>query len=119
VNAIDREVSGMSGAVHVTEAEGELLEALWRCGPLSPPALFAEVRKARPWGRATVKTLLARLMHKKVVLSERSERGLRYRPLVEREAFVESEVTALAGRLFGGDLAALSAFAAARAERRD
>ena len=104
----------MSGAVHVTEAEGELLEALWRCGPLTPPALVAEVQKARPWGRATIKTLLARLMHKRVVASQREGGVVRYRPLVDREAFVESEVEALANRLFGGDLAALADFAASR-----
>jgi BlaI family penicillinase repressor len=106
----------MTGAVHVTEAEGELLEALWRCGPLSPPGLIAEVKRKRPWGQATIKTLLARLMHKRIVRSERSEAGLRYRPLIERTAFVESEVQALADRLFAGDLAALGAFVAERTE---
>jgi len=101
----------MSGAVHVTEAEGALLEALWRCGPLSPRGLVAEVQRARPWGQATIKTLLARLMHKRVVRAQREAGALRYHPLVERQAFVESEVAALAERLFGGDLAALAAFA--------
>ncbi|HEX3920014.1 MAG TPA: BlaI/MecI/CopY family transcriptional regulator [Caulobacteraceae bacterium] len=104
----------MRGAVHVTEAEGELLEALWRCGPLSPGALVAEVQKARSWGRATIKTLLARLMHKRVVLSQRDDGTLRYHAMVEREAFVEAEVQALADRLFGGDFAKLAAFAAER-----
>ncbi len=104
----------MTGAVHVTQAEGELLEALWRCGPLAPAALIAEVQQRRPWGRATVKTLLARLMHKRIVRAERSDAGLRYRPLIERTAFVEGEVRALADRLFDGDLAALGAFVAAR-----
>ena len=104
----------MTGAVHVTEAEGALLEALWRCGPLSPPRLIAEVQQARPWGQATIKTLLGRLMHKRIVQSERRDGGLRYRVLIERTAFVESEVQALADRLFGGDLAALGAFVAER-----
>jgi predicted transcriptional regulator len=107
----------MSGAVHVTEAEGALLEALWRCGPLSPPGLVAEVQRVRPWAQATIKTLLARLMHKRVVLAERREGALRYRPLIEREAFVRSEVVALADRLFGGDLAQLAAFASECARR--
>jgi predicted transcriptional regulator len=106
--------AAMRGAVHVTEAEGELLEALWRCGPLPPAALVAEVQKARSWGRATIKTLLARLMHKRVVLSQRDDGALRYHAMVAREAFVESEVQALADRLFGGDFAKLAAFAAER-----
>jgi predicted transcriptional regulator len=104
----------LSGAVHVTEAEGVLLEALWRCGPLTPPRLVAEVQGARPWGQATIKTLLGRLMHKRIVLAERANGAVRYRVLIERTAFVESEVQALADRLFDGDLAALRAFIDAR-----
>jgi predicted transcriptional regulator len=45
------------------------------------------------------------------VRAQREAGALRYHPLVERQAFVESEVAALAERLFGGDLAALAAFA--------
>jgi predicted transcriptional regulator len=104
----------MRGAVHVTEAEGVLLEALWRCGPLTPAELVAEAQAARPWGRATIKTLLARLMHKRVVGSERADGVVRYQPTVTRETFVDSEVQALADRLFGGDFAKLAAFAAER-----
>lgn len=102
--------------IHVTEAESAVLEALWRCGPLPPRRLVAEVRAARPWGEATIKTLLGRLMQKRLVRSERQDGVLLYRPLVERDAYAEAEVRALAQRLFGGDLAALAAFAKERTE---
>jgi predicted transcriptional regulator len=97
--------------IHVTEAESAVLEALWRSGPLPPRRLISEVKAARPWGEATIKTLLGRLMQKQLVRSEREEGLLVYRPLIERDAYLEAEVRALAGRLFGGDLAALAAFA--------
>jgi predicted transcriptional regulator len=96
--------------IEVTEAESELLEALWRCGPLTPPRLFAEVRQRRDWADATVKTLLGRLMHKKAVRSERVEGRLIYRPLISREAYVAGLVDDLVGRAFGGDHAALKAY---------
>ncbi len=96
--------------VHVTNAEGAILEALWRCGPLPPNRLIAEVKARRPWGDATIKTLLGRLMHKRVVRSQRHEGRLLYSPMIERQAFVEAEVKALVDRLFGGDPAALAAF---------
>jgi predicted transcriptional regulator len=100
--------------VAITEAESVILEALWRSGPLTPFRLIAEVKTARPWGEATIKTLLARLKQKQAVRSERAEGVLRYRPLIVREAYLEAEVAALVGRLFGGDEAALSAWLAAR-----
>ena len=97
-------------AVHVTEAESELLEALWRCGPLPPAALFEEVRRRRPWGVATIKTLLARLIHKRAVRPERQDGRLAYHPAISREAFVAHEVDALVRRLFEGDATKLAQF---------
>ncbi len=104
--------------VHITDAEGVVLEALWRCGPLSPQRLIAEVKAARPWGEATIKTLLGRLMHKKAVRSERNDDGLlRYRPLIQRNAYVAAEVRALVDRLFAGDAGALAVFVAEQMDR--
>ena len=101
-------------AIHVTEAEGELLEVLWRHGPLSPSRLVDEVKSVRAWERATIKTLLARLKLKQAVVSERPDGVLRYRALIDRLDYVESEVRALVDRLFGGDAKALAAFLADR-----
>jgi predicted transcriptional regulator len=101
-------------SVHVTEAEAELLEALWRAGPLPPARLIAEVMAARPWRRATIKTLLARLKHKDAIRAEREGGVLRYRATIDRTAFVESEVRALVDRLFAGDPSALARFLAER-----
>jgi BlaI family penicillinase repressor len=83
-------------------------------GPLSPWRLTAEVKAVRPWGDATIKTLLGRLMRKQAVASGREEGALRYRPLIEREAYVEAEVRALVDRLFDGDASALAAWLVAR-----
>jgi BlaI family transcriptional regulator, penicillinase repressor len=95
--------------IHVTEAESAVMEALWRCGPLPPTRLIAEVRRGRPWGDATVKTLLGRLMQKKAVRSVKEGGLLRYHPEFDRRTYVDAELRALAARLFGGDLAAMRA----------
>ena len=99
----------MTGPWHITQAESVVLGALWRHGPLTPAGLQAEVKAAQPWASATIKTLLARLIHKRIVRSERHDGVVRYRPLIEREAFVEAEVQALLDRLFDGDPAPLVA----------
>ena len=97
-------------AIHVTEAESELLEALWRCGPLPPAALYEEVQRRRPWGVATIKTLLARLIHKHAIRPERQGARLAYHPALTRDAFVAHEVDALVRRLFDGDAGRLAHF---------
>ena len=93
----------MRQAAPITEAESELLKVLWRLGPLTPPRLIAEVKAAKPWGEATIKTLLARLKQKDLVQGLRDDGVLRYHPMITRAAYVEGEVEALTQRLFGGD----------------
>ena len=53
--------------------------------------------------RATVKTLLGRLMRKGLIRSERDDGRQIYRPLLDRDAYAEGEVQALLDRLYGGD----------------
>ena len=100
----------MQGRIHVTEAESEVLAALWRLGPLSPARLVEAVKARRDWGEATVKTLLGRLMQKQAIRSERDDGRLLYHPLVTRESYLAAEVQALADRLFAGDPHRLARF---------
>lgn len=95
--------------IPVTEAESEVLAALWRRGPLGAKPLIEEVRSAQDWGDATIKTLLGRLMRKGAILSERVDDRQQYRALISRNDYVRSEIMSLARRLFGGDQGALLA----------
>ena len=98
--------------IPITEAESEVMAALWRRGPLTPRGLIDEVKLGQPWGEATIKTLLGRLMRKGAVRSERGDGRLTYRPLLDRSAYVEGEVQALIDRLFEGRREALAALLA-------
>ena len=100
----------MPPEIHVTEAESEILAALWRHGPLTPARLVETVAARRDWGAATIKTLLGRLMQKKLVHSARDDGRLLYHPMISREAYVAAEVQALTERLFDGDPAKLAAY---------
>lgn len=97
-----------AAAPHVTEAEAVVLSPLWRLGPLGAARLIEEVRASQPWGEATVKTLLGRLIRKGAIRSERVEGRQRYIPLVSRNDYVDGEIRALLDRLFEGRPQALS-----------
>jgi predicted transcriptional regulator len=88
--------------IAVTEAESAVLAALWRRGPLSSASLMEEVRSFQPWGDATIKTLLHRLMQKGAVRSQKDDGRLRYHAVFDRQAYVEGEVQDLLDRLFDG-----------------
>jgi len=95
--------------MHITAAESQIMEALWRRGPLGADELIAEVAAREGWGGATVKTLINRLLKKKALKSERLEGRVRYAPLLERADYVQSESQGLLDRLFDGNLTPLIA----------
>jgi BlaI family penicillinase repressor len=93
--------------VKISGAESQVMEALWRCGPLTPDGIVAQVGEAHGWAPGTVKTLITRLLRKKAVEGRREDSGYFYRPLLSRSDYVQSESQGLVDRLFGGEVAPL------------
>lgn len=61
-----------------------------------------EVKSRQPWGDATIKTLLHRLMQKGAVRSQKEDGRQRYHAVIDRQVYVEGEVQDLLDRLFDG-----------------
>ena len=99
----------MTSPVKISGAESQIMEALWRKGPLTPEGVVAEVGEAHGWAPGTVKTLITRLLRKKAVEGRREEAGYFYHPLLQRASYVQSESQSLVDRLFGGEVAPLVA----------
>lgn len=78
---------------------------------MSAASLMDEVKSRQPWGDATIKTLLHRLMQKGAVRSEREDGRQRYHAVLDRDVWLDAEVGDLVDRLFGGDFEALVAHA--------
>lgn len=96
-------------AVKISGAESQIMEALWRKGPLTPDGIIAEVGDAHGWAPGTVKTLITRLLRKKAIEGRREAEGYLYRPLLSRTDYVQSESQGLVDRLFDGEVAPLVA----------
>ena len=93
----------------ISAAESQVMEALWRGGPLTPDEIIAATAKANDWGAGTVRTLIARLLRKGFLAGERQEGGYVYKPLISRADYVGSETQLLLDRLFGGEVTPLVA----------
>ncbi|MEO8113984.1 MAG: BlaI/MecI/CopY family transcriptional regulator [Phenylobacterium sp.] len=93
----------------ISAAESQVMEAVWRLGPLAADDIVREVGAPQNWGEATVKTLINRLLKKKALVSERAAGRTTYRPLLSRADYVQGESQGLLDRLFGGELAPLVA----------
>ena len=101
-------------ADRVSEAELQLLAALWDHSPQSATDLGDSVGAANGWTLATVKTLIARLVQKGAVAAEADGRRFLYSPLLARDAVVAQESERLVDRLLGGRVSPLVAHLAAR-----
>ena len=95
--------------MNITEAESQIMQALWRKTPLTADEIVADVRARQPWAEATVKTLINRLLKKKAIRSERVDGRHQYVALVDRANYVQDESQGLLDRLFEGQLAPLVA----------
>ncbi len=96
--------------MNITAAESQIMDILWRRGPLTADELVAEASgPPQGWGEATVKTLINRLLKKKAVASERADGRHRYRAITQRADYVQTESQGLLDRLFEGNLTPLVA----------
>ena len=100
----------------ISNAEFEVLEALWQKYPASANDIIAKLNEhidttnnEKHWHDKTVKTLLNRLVKKQAISFEKQQRHYLYSPLLAREDYTTKESTNLRERMFSGKLAPLVA----------
>tara|TARA_B110000467_G_C18267207_1_gene450061 strand:+ start:815 stop:1204 length:390 start_codon:yes stop_codon:yes gene_type:complete len=98
----------------ISNAEFEVLEALWQHYPASANDIIVKLSDSaksqdKQWHDKTVKTLLNRLVKKQAIGFEKHQRHYLYSPLLEREAYTLKESKSLVERMFSGKLAPLVA----------
>ena len=96
--------------LRISDAELEVMEALWSAGhPLTAAEAADRIGAGRDWSLATVKTMLSRLATKGAVKHREDGRRFLYSPAIKREAYVGRESRRFVERLFGGRLSPLVA----------
>ena len=106
----------MAKTPRISDAELQVLQALWDEAPMGAIDLAARVGPANGWSLATVKTLLSRLLAKGAIEAEADGRRFHYRPAIKRDAVAGKQAGKLVEKLFGGRVSPL---VAQLAEQRD
>ena len=97
-------------AMSITDAESVVMEVLWRHGtPVPSETVVAALEGERHWQEATIKTLLNRLLKKKVIRAQKDGRRFLYSPVIMRDQWVLNVSKGLLDRLFAGRIAPLAA----------
>ena len=88
----------------VSDAEREVLVALWEKGPKTVRQMHALLSgQGLEWTRSTVITLLQRLERKGYVASDREQPAFVFRAAVSREDVMHQRLSELADELAAGD----------------
>ncbi|MGV3660486.1 MAG: BlaI/MecI/CopY family transcriptional regulator [Prosthecobacter sp.] len=98
--------------VAITEAEWSVMELLWEQSPRNSQEIASLLETRQGWKRATVLTLLTRLVAKGALETEAQGNRFLYSPAVQRSACVAEETRSFLERMFGGALQPLLAHVA-------
>jgi len=94
----------------ITDAESVVMEVLWRrSAPVPTEIVVAALEGEQRWQEATIKTLLNRLLKKKVIRAQKDGRRFLYSPVIMRDQWVLNVSKGLLDRLFAGRVAPLAA----------
>lgn len=94
----------------ITDAEWDVMDALWNASPASAQEVHARLADRRDWSLGTVKTLLARLSGKGAVHYVEDGKRYLYRPAVTRRACLRAAGKDLLRRAGRGSESPLLAF---------
>jgi len=93
----------------ISNAEWEVIRALWRNGAMAARDVYAALPEGHGWAYKTVKTLLSRLVAKGAVEYEQVGNSYLYRPVFTREQMTRKEVRGFVDRVLEGSLMPLLA----------
>ena len=96
--------------IRISDAELEVMEALWASGsPLTATEVAERIPADRGWSLATVKTMLSRLTAKGAIDYREEGRRYLYSAAVARDSYVGKESRRFVDQMFGGRLSPLVA----------
>ena len=92
----------MASIPQISDAEWEVMKAVWDGAPLTAGDVVDRLAAEQKWKPRTIKTLLNRLVKKGAVAMEPDGRRYLYRARVARDAVVRRETRSFLSRVFDG-----------------
>jgi len=100
----------MDPATRITDAEWEVMEALWPRESCTAAEVVQALATARDWTETTIKTMLTRLVKKGVLEASREGRRFHYRAICTRDEAVKAQAGRLLDRVGTKDTSPLLSF---------
>lgn len=104
----------MSAQPQISDAEWQVMKALWERSPVTANELCQRLASTQQWHLKTIRTMLTRLVRKKVVGTRIEDGVYHYFTLVSREECSSQATHSFLDRVFDGALAPMVAHLVAR-----
>jgi BlaI family transcriptional regulator, penicillinase repressor len=95
--------------VTISDAEWQVMNVVWDAQPLTSQEVVARLEQQADWAPATIKTMLHRLVRKKILTYELQGNRYVYRSRARRSDCVRQASRSFMERVFDGDAAPLLA----------
>ncbi len=96
-------------AYDISDAEWQVMHVIWERGRLTAQEVIGELEATSDWSPATIKTMLHRLVRKKVLGYSQEKNRYSYFSKVKREDCVRKAAQSFLDRVFGGEAAPMLA----------
>jgi BlaI family penicillinase repressor len=94
----------------LTEGEWAIIRAVWDNEPCAAPTVQEELASHKNWTYSTVKTMMDRMVRKKLLRTERIRNLILYRSVVTRKQAQSGEIMRAVKRAFDGALTPMMQF---------
>lgn len=92
----------MADATAISDAEWQVMNVVWDDEPVEAQQVIDQLAAANNWSSATIKTMLHRLVKKKVLAFEQSGKRYLYRAAIGRSDCIRQASSSFLERVFGG-----------------
>ena len=89
---------------NISESEWEVMNVLWEKAPQTANDVISSLQERTDWKPKTVRTLLDRLVHKKVIGVNKNQRVYTFFPLYSQDECQRAEAQSFIKRIYGGAL---------------
>jgi predicted transcriptional regulator len=94
----------------LSEAEWQIMNALWKKNPATARDLTEHLPKETNWAYTTIKTMLSRLVAKKIISERKQGNTSVYEPLISKAIARSKAVISLVNQAFDGTVGPLMHF---------
>ncbi|MFD1900850.1 CopY/TcrY family copper transport repressor [Enterococcus termitis] len=92
---------------HITDAEWEVMRIVWTQGKTTSKEVQQFLNQKMDWKTTTIKTLLARLVEKNMLSTEKSGNKYIYQSLVEEKSSIQFETAELLEKICAKEVGAV------------